>query len=567
MSHGGLHVTIPVVVHVLHQGEAIGSGLNISMPQIQSQIDVLNEDFRRLNADASNTPGTFTGVVADVGIEFVLACVDPDGYPSDGIIRQQTPFSSFVRIPYIDGTTNEGATGIKFAPTGSDAWPSDRYLNIWVCNLANNLLGYAQFPDKLDTSPATDGVVITTTAFGRTGNVTAPFNKGRTTTHEVGHWLNLIHIWGDDICGDDLVADTPTQGAPRYHCPSHPQTSCNSNDMFMNYMDYTNDACMNLFTQGQADRMLALFSPGGARRSFVDCSTLLLACHNHPGGIHVSGSSTICTEETYTLSGVPSGHTITWTKSSNLTYISGQNTANYTVKATPNTAGSMWVEAAVSGPCGVMTFRKNLFIVVPEIDVTFYGETNVCPNEFYWYDVITPGSFPILNYIWSLPTGWTLVDEQIINSNFRSIEVRTGSQSYGNYAIWVDIQTDCNNRSYSYPVQMMSCASSYDFTVHPNPASDYFEVSRSLSEDNINSAAKERGTFLESQGEKGSAAVAVKLYNSKQEAVISMPFASPALRVDTKGLPDGHYILHIISKEGIHRRHLYIEKNHTHFSQ
>lgn len=281
----------------------------------------------------------------------------------------------------------------------------------------------------------------------------------------------------------------------------------------------------------------------------------------------LSGSSTICSEETYTLSGVPSGHTITWTKSSNLTYISGQNTANYTVKAVPYTAGSMWVEAAVSGPCGVMTFRKNLSIVVPEIDVTFYGETNVCPNEFYWYDVVTPGSYPIVNYIWSLPTGWTLVDEQIINSNFRSIEVRTGNQSYGNDAIWVDIQTDCASRSYSYPVQMMSCASSYDFTVHPNPASDYFEVSRSLSEDNINSPAKERGVFLESQGEKGSAAVAVKLYNSKQEAVISTPFAGPALRVDTKGLPDGHYILHIISKEGIHRKHLYIEKGHVNFSQ
>ncbi len=184
-------ITIPVVVHVLHTGQAVGTGLNISAAQIQSQIDVLNEDFRRLNADASNTPTAFEGVAADPEIEFLLACVDPNGNATDGIVRVQTTEGIFTRVENPDGTTDEEATGIKFAPTGSPAWPADRYLNIWVCNLGNNLLGYAQFPDMMVTQPETDGVVVHTTAFGRIGNVSAPFDQGRTATHEVGHWLNL----------------------------------------------------------------------------------------------------------------------------------------------------------------------------------------------------------------------------------------------------------------------------------------------------------------------------------------------------------------------------------------
>lgn len=154
-------VTIPVVVHVLHPGQAVGTGLNISMAQIQSQIDVLNEDFRRLNADATNTPAVFQGVAADPEIEFVLACVDPNGNPTNGIVRVQTTVSTFNWVGNLDGTTNEAATGIKFAPTGSPAWPSDRYLNIWVCNLGGGLLGYAQFPDLMAVQPETDGVVVT----------------------------------------------------------------------------------------------------------------------------------------------------------------------------------------------------------------------------------------------------------------------------------------------------------------------------------------------------------------------------------------------------------------------
>jgi len=152
---------------------------------------------------------------------------------------------------------------------GTNAWNTGQYLNIWVCNLSNNTLGYAQFPGG---AAATDGVVILTTAFGRYGSASAPFNLGRTATHEVGHWLNLRHIWGDASCGNDFVSDTPTQQAANTGCPSFPKRTCGNTtngDMFMNYMDYTDDACMYMFSTGQSSRMNALFAAGGARASLT----------------------------------------------------------------------------------------------------------------------------------------------------------------------------------------------------------------------------------------------------------------------------------------------------------
>jgi hypothetical protein len=144
-----------------------------------------------------------------------------------------------------------------------------RKLNLWSCNLADDILGYAQFPGG---KPATDGVVIDDNAFGRTGTATAPFNKGRTATHEVGHWMNLIHIWGDEECGTDRVADTPRANDANYGCPAFPlRSTCAGKpiEMTMNYMDYTDDACMYMFTAGQKKRMLAVFAAGGPRAGFA----------------------------------------------------------------------------------------------------------------------------------------------------------------------------------------------------------------------------------------------------------------------------------------------------------
>jgi len=242
-------ITIPVVVHVVYNTAAE----NISDAQVLSQIAVLNDDFRRLNADANNV----WAQAADSEIAFCMASVDPNGNPSTGITRTSTAVTAF-------GTNDQ----MKFnASGGKDAWPAGSYLNIWVCDISGGILGYAQFPGG---SASTDGVVNDYQYYGTIGTATAPFNLGRTATHEVGHWLNLRHIWGDGNCNvDDGVADTPTSDAANYSCPIG-HVSCSTVDMVQNYMDYTDDACMNLFTAGQKARMRALFEPGGSRASLLN---------------------------------------------------------------------------------------------------------------------------------------------------------------------------------------------------------------------------------------------------------------------------------------------------------
>jgi hypothetical protein len=251
-------VTIPVVVHVVYNTTAE----NISDAQVLSQIAVLNADFRKLNSDAGNVPAAFSGLAADANIEFCLASTDPNGATTTGITRTSTTATSF--------STNDG---VKFSTSGGkNAWDATKYLNIWVCDISGGILGYAQFPGG---SASTDGVVIDYQYYGTTGTATAPFNKGRTGTHEVGHWLNLYHIWGDDgtgCTGTDSVSDTPNQADENYGCPVFPQVSCSNGpngDMFMNYMDYTDDACMYMFSTGQASRMQALFASGGFRAGLL----------------------------------------------------------------------------------------------------------------------------------------------------------------------------------------------------------------------------------------------------------------------------------------------------------
>ena len=237
---------IPVVVHVVWNTPA----QNISDAQIASQIDVLNRDFRRTNPDVGGTPAPFLPLATDARIEFFLATTDPNGAPSTGIERRQTTVTSFSGN---DAVKSQGSGGMN-------AWPADRYLNIWVCQLGGGLLGYAQFPGG---PAATDGVVILQSAFGTAGTVAPPFNLGRTATHEIGHWLNLNHIWGDDgtgCTGTDNVADTPNQAGPNTGAPGFPHVSCSNGpngDMFMNYMDYVDDRVMFMFSAGQVTRMQA----------------------------------------------------------------------------------------------------------------------------------------------------------------------------------------------------------------------------------------------------------------------------------------------------------------------
>ena len=223
-------VRIPVVVHVVYHTDA----QNISDEQIKSQLAAL--------------------------AQFALAVRGPDGNATPGITRTKSAETEFL----YDGPKGEA---VKFtARGGHDGWPRDSYLNLWVCPLGGDLLGYASFPGE---DPGLDGVVINYTAFGTTGTAETPFDKGRTATHEIGHWLNLFHIWGDDraaCTGSDQVRDTPNQASQNTQCPSFPHRTCGNKgtgDMFMNYMDYTDDACMFAFTKGQVRRMEATLN--GAR--------------------------------------------------------------------------------------------------------------------------------------------------------------------------------------------------------------------------------------------------------------------------------------------------------------
>jgi len=262
-ARGGFEVyTIPVVVHVVW----VDSAENIPDSQVFSQMDVLNEDFRRMNADTSETREVFKGVASDVGIEFCLATVDPDGNPTTGIVRTQGN-------PGFLGAFDPFTNNVKSTASGGvDPWPVDEYLNIWVCNIISvpglfELLGYAQFPQTMD-DPAmpqdvnTDGVVIDVSVFGREGDLLPGLDDGRTTTHEVGHWLGLRHIWGDGDCAaDDLVSDTPLADAasgPDGSCPENLNSCVDTGavdfpNMIENYMDYTN--CQNMFSAEQALRM------------------------------------------------------------------------------------------------------------------------------------------------------------------------------------------------------------------------------------------------------------------------------------------------------------------------
>ena len=261
-------ITIPVVVHIIHNG--IADATNISDAQIISQIDVLNKDFNRQNSDASNTPSEFLPVAGSLDIQFVLAKQDPEGLATTGITR------TLGTKPLWNISDHAEFKALNY-------WPAEKYLNIWVVNLASLYIGFAQLPvstlllglEEASMDRLTDGVIIHYRTFGTVDagsfDLEPQFNKGRTATHEVGHFLGLRHIWGDAAgCVTDYVDDTPPQSSPTSGCPSHPQNSfCGGNKMFQNYLDYSNDVCMNIVTLGQIARMTVVLSNSPRRLSLT----------------------------------------------------------------------------------------------------------------------------------------------------------------------------------------------------------------------------------------------------------------------------------------------------------
>lgn len=248
-SLGGVVVSIPVVFHIIHNGEEIGTGNNVDDELVMYQLQRLNDDFRLLNEDALTSEHPFFADQVDSEIEFCMAQRDPEGDATTGIVRH-----------YIEGeswTIDEINELIK----PGTIWNRNDYLNIWCVNLIDpdspGVDGYATFPDE--TSDTTDGVVVATFAFGYGEDG----EKSIVASHEMGHFFNLRHIWGDDECGDDFVADTPPAEKDNEGCPDFPYNvdgPCDpgpNGEMFMNYMDYSDASCVVMFTNGQKERMLA----------------------------------------------------------------------------------------------------------------------------------------------------------------------------------------------------------------------------------------------------------------------------------------------------------------------
>lgn len=367
-------ITIPVVVHVIHNGDAYGAGENIRDEQVLSQIQVMNEDFRRI----VGSPGFGPGV--DVEIEFCLAQTDPNGNPTNGINRVNLSSAGWAR------------TGIEGTVKPSTQWNPNDYLNMWTVRFAapdDGLLGYAQFPSNstlpgLNTNGGnanTDGVVMSFSAFGSSdiypaGVYSAPYDKGRTTTHEVGHWLGLRHIWGDGGCAvDDFCADTPTAGAPNYNCVT--VNSCIDGpgdlpDQIQNYMDYTNDACMDRFTQNQKERMLTVMSVA-TRRASLASSTKCMA----PAPFIQFGNTTGSINEQTNCNYVEVSYPITIARSATAT-------ADVTFSVVGGTATQnvdyQIVNPSVSFPAGTAN--------VQNLVVRFFNDGIIEPNETIIIDLV-----------------------------------------------------------------------------------------------------------------------------------------------------------------------------------
>jgi len=433
-------IIVPVVVHVIHTpGEAIGVGRNISDAQVQSQIDVLNEDFRRLNGDRINTPNAFLGVSSDPNFEFRLACLDPNGNPTNGITRTPSTVTAF--------TANDN---IKFNSTGGhDAWLTSQFLNIWVGNLAGGLLGYAQFPFDYATKPNTDGVVIRTTALGRVGNVIAPFNTGRTATHEVGHWLDLFHIWGDDgnSCnGSDQCDDTPNQADENIGCPPFPSPSCSNNgDMSMNYMDFSDDACMNIYTLDQSIRMRAIFATGGPRAAFINNYFRI----NTPIAL-------VCNTSTVTVLN-PNCLPVTWTVVSGpATIIGGQGTNVVTLQR--NGDGIALIRATAGGYID----EQNVIVgsPIPTIQyVTYYG------NEVG----LTALYIPNATYNWY--EAGVLMESGVDNQYITFVACNTSK------SISVEAVNNCGTSTKAFKGVSVRCSGGSTYSLSPNPASSELTIS------------------------------------------------------------------------------------------
>jgi PKD repeat protein len=451
---------IPVVFHIIYQNPS--DAWNISAAQVQSQLQILNEDFKRLNSDTLNAPAAFRAVASGSNINFCLAQRDPQGNTSTGIVRWAFSQSASWSTSAIDAT-------IKPATV----WDPTRYFNIWVVNISGGILGYAQFPVSsglagLTNSGAanTDGVVLLYNSVGRppANPFTGVYNRGRTATHEVGHWLGLRHIWGDgsSCTATDYCADTPPSDAANYGCATT-HSSCTGPDMVQNYMDYSDDQCMNLFSLNQVQRMWTVLANSPRRASLLTANSCQ-PVNATPGPLTVAFavSDSVAdfggTVDTVQLSdqsvGVPTTRQWTITPSTGWAYASGSSATDAQPRLAFSSAGLYNVKLRVTNSFGSDSLTRNA-VIRARAAACASGATDSADSRI--------ASWTFAGTTYASPTGAGNCATYTDRTNLPPFQVTLG-QSYaaslvkgtcgGNYAAYAKVFIDFN-RNYQFEVSEM----------------------------------------------------------------------------------------------------------------
>lgn len=412
-------ITIPVVVHIVHDNKAYGVAENITDEQIFSQITVLNQDFRKM----LGTPGHNTNSVgADIEVEFCLAQRTPDGQPTDGINRINLP-TPIVNVPGLGEVTTWLMESVEDIIKPSTVWDSGEYLNIWVVDniMIGMVAGYAQFPvssglegldgASLNEGPNTDGVAVAHYTFGSSdlypqGTYMVPYNKGRTTTHEVGHWLGLRHIWGDNnSCTvnatdsfNDYCLDTPPANDLNEGCG---QTStCDEVSMIENYMDYTDDSCKNIFTEDQKIRMRTVLD-NSPRRISLATSSGCVAPQDFDAKVGIIDLGSSCDSEVSPIILLENVGTTTTITSAEISYgIEGEVPQTYT-----------WT--------GTLNAHTETEIILPVIE---FEQTS--------------------NFIVSLISVNGIIDDNTLNNSKSEIKIISEIETYSNSNVSLSLTTD-----------------------------------------------------------------------------------------------------------------------------
>jgi hypothetical protein len=393
---------IPVIVHVIHNGENTGVFPNLSKAQINSQLQVLNADFSGTGFNVSQVPQPFASLVANCNITFLAAELDPNG---NGLLEPG--------IHRVDWHSLCGTCDPK-VPTNSAAfqsffdanikpqtiWDPTRYLNIWVSDVKSNLdlLGYATFPVGTgmggifsgNGGPTSDGIWIKANVYGNTGSLDPNYNRGRTATHELGHWLGLRHIWGDASCGDDFCADTPNQQNFNMGCPTYPKISCSNGpagEMFMNFMDYCDDACLYMFTQDQRTRIQTAMTFGTYRKDLTASSATLCNLPKQVPQASFLVQASACVDSTIVLTNMSSGTpnpVFEWsaTPPAGVTFIPNNSVPNPTINF--DQSGNFQISVVASNAAGSDSGTQQVEVahcsITSVAEKGWRGHLTVAPN-------------------------------------------------------------------------------------------------------------------------------------------------------------------------------------------